>query len=835
MDFDFGSITTGAEIQSITDPVALFDALPSKDLGLGYLRRVQADVLEKWSSRRNAADLVIKMNTGTGKTIVGLLILQASLHDGAGPALYLAPDPHLAERVEHEARRLGVAVVDSPSHPRFRSCESICVTSLQKLFNGKSKFGLEGSASSVRVGSIVIDDAHSAITRLEEISRATIPPTDAAYRDLVALFERDLRAQSAATLLDIKDGDRGPVMRVPFWAWQDRIDQVLGILQPLRRSRLEWAWPLVGDHLGVCEVTVSSEGIGISPPLPPIQKFPSFTDADRRIYLTATLANDAALITHFRADPSCVANPIFPTSAADLGDRLVLVPQELLPDLSDDALREAIADIAVTNNVVVLAPSWARARLWGEVANETVSTSEEVTTVVDRLKAGPVGLVVIVNRYDGIDLPDDACRVLVIDGLPQATYGAERREASALRDSNAMISRQVQRFEQGMGRAVRSREDRCAVLVMDRRLVELISRPDVPERLSPGTRAQLSLSRAVARSLEGRRDLTIGGLVDLVHKVVDGAEDFKSAARQALVDVRYESAHLDPTAAWLRKAYDAAVRGDRESAARAADAAAKEARNGLGDSRLAGWLTEKAAAYWHSIDPAMAQQMLIAASADNSVTLHPIAGIAFKPVRPTRKQAQAAVAFLTSRYASAEALKIGIEAVLADLDWAPDRTEEAEQALADLAWHLGFVGQRPEKEAGQGGDVLWSLGDSNYLAIEAKTGVTTDFIAKKDIDQLGGFVRWVDDNLRPTGTVVPVLVHPSQRLHQTGTEPSGTRVVDREHLEKLVRAVRGYASALAVQERFRDDSFVQAQLTQFGFNGLQFHVRYGATVHRLGI
>lgn len=75
MDFDFASIVAGAEIQSITDPVALFDALPNKGHGLGYLRRVQADVLEKWSSRRDAADLVVKMNTGTGKTIVGLLIL----------------------------------------------------------------------------------------------------------------------------------------------------------------------------------------------------------------------------------------------------------------------------------------------------------------------------------------------------------------------------------------------------------------------------------------------------------------------------------------------------------------------------------------------------------------------------------------------------------------------------------------------------------------------------------------------------------------------------------------------------------------------------------------
>ena len=157
-------------------------------------------------------------------------------------------------------------------------------------------------------------------------------------------------------------------------------------------------------------------------------------------------------------------------------------------------------------------------------------------------------MVVIINRYDGIDLPDDACRVLVIDGLPLAASAAERREASALRDTGAVISRQVHRFEQGLGRAVRSREDRCAVLALDRRLVELISRPDVPGRLSPGTRAQLEMSRQVARKLTSGQRLTRDDLVELVRTVIEGAEGFKTEARQALLNVKYETAPLAPTA-----------------------------------------------------------------------------------------------------------------------------------------------------------------------------------------------------------------------------------------------------------------------------------------------
>jgi len=50
--------------------------------------------------------------------------------------------------------------------------------------------------------------------------------------------------------------------------------------------------------------------------------------------------------------------------------------------------------------------------------NSTIATGETIATIVAALKKEHVGLVVLVNRYDGIDLPDDACRILVIDGLP---------------------------------------------------------------------------------------------------------------------------------------------------------------------------------------------------------------------------------------------------------------------------------------------------------------------------------------------------------------------------------------------------------------------------------
>jgi len=255
-------------------------------------------------------------------------------------------------------------------------------------------------------------------------------------------------------LLDIKDGDRSAVLRVPFWAWRDRQEAVLEILRPCRSDKtFEWSWPLIADLLPLCQAVVSADAFEIMPPCPPIEKLPTFAEAKRRIYLTATLADDSVLVTHFDANPDSVATSVVPESAADLGDRLVLAPQELNPELTHDQIRELARTIAETRNVVVLVPSWRQANEWTSEASVTASTADAISAAVDRLTAGHLGLVVIVNRYDGIDLPDEACRLLIIDSLPFAYSGIERREAVALRDSEAMVTRQLQRLEQGMGRA----------------------------------------------------------------------------------------------------------------------------------------------------------------------------------------------------------------------------------------------------------------------------------------------------------------------------------------------------------------------------------------------
>lgn len=830
MAFDFTKLSSGSALAGLTEPATLFDALPNKAEGYGYLRAVQKAVLDVWYTRRNDQDVVIKTNTGGGKTIVGLLMLQSSLNEKKGPAAYLAPEPHLAQRVRDEAANLGIAVVDDPESGRFLSGQAICVSTLRTLVNGKSRFGLgtPGGRQPIAVGSVVVDDAHAALLLAEEGTGLRIPSSHDAHGALIDLFADDLQAQALNALMDIKDGDPTAVLRVPFWAWQEKHEAVLKVLRPYRTDRdLEWAWPLVADLLPLCQAVVTARAVEIMPPCPPIEKFPSFAEAQRRIYLTATLADDSVLVTHFDADPTSVARSVVPDSAADLGDRLVLAPQELNPDVRHDEVRAMARRIGENRNVVVLVPSWRQARLWDVEADMMVSAGDDISAAVQRLTLGHVGVVVIVNRYDGIDLPDEACRLLVIDNLPFAYSGIERWEAVALRDSEAMVTRQLQRLEQGMGRGVRSRDDRCAVLLIGARLTQLVARTDVAGRLSAATRAQLDLSRRVAAGLEGSDIAAVEGVV---MQVIENDPGFRTASREALLGVKYDPPLLSPAAHHLRTAYNCAVTG-RDAEAAQHSASAVQAARDVGDLRLAGWLGETHAAYLQAVDPVGAQTVLALALRENPAVLRPLAGLDYQRIASTSPQSEQAALYL-ARYVSGGDLVVGLDAVLSDIDWDNERTDDAEAAVADLGRHLGFVVQRPELTYGLGSDVLWAMGERRYAVIEVKTGSTAPLIWKKDINQLAGSVNWCATEYGSEAEPIPVMVHPSNTVESAGTPPTGARVLTATKLKALTAAVRSYARAIAHENQYRSAVMVEQQLEHHELTAADILTAFTETARR---
>lgn len=674
MGLDFTKLSGQSPVDSATEPRRIFTALPRLLPKYNYPRDVQSEVWEDWHARRAERDLVIKMNTGGGKTTVGLVILKSCMNEGVGPAVYAVPDNYLADQVRKEAKDLGIETVSDPRSARFQSGKAILVVTIHTLVNGLSKFGTSGTERRIGIGTLLVDDAHACIAAVEDQFTLRVKRAHGAYNQLLDLFRSDLEQQSRPTYMDIRDGDPFAVLPVPFWAWADHAPKVFDILHPHRNEDdFKFEWPLVSDVLPVCRVAVGSMCIEIAPPCPPVDTIPSLTGARRRIYMTATLPDDGILITHFAADPKSVAKAITPRSADDLGDRMILTPLDSHPDADEVRVRELVARIAKRRNVAVIVPSRRHANLWKPLA-AAVHDRSTIEAGVNALKAGHVGLVVLINKYDGIDLPGDACRLLVIDSLPEAYGELARVEARALDDSDAFLTRQVQRIEQGMGRGVRSNDDYCVVLLLGSRLTERLHHAGGFARFSPATQAQLRLSSQVAEMLAGSN---LASLEAVIEQCLSRDPAWVTASRAALDGVTYENRPVSRLAVAQREAFDAAEVKQYQRAAETLERAASD----IDDAKVRGWVKAQVAAYRHLVDPVAAQQILTSAITDNRGVTKPRYGIGYTRLSGHHDQA-AAAAKLFASFGSPDELMLRFHVITDDLRPDPETTNRFERC-----WH----------------------------------------------------------------------------------------------------------------------------------------------------
>ncbi|EBR9971371.1 DEAD/DEAH box helicase, partial [Salmonella enterica subsp. enterica serovar Enteritidis] len=126
----------------------------------------QKKILEEWfNKRKNERDNIIKLHTGEGKTLIGLLILQSKINETNAPCIYICPNIYLAKQAVKDAEKFGIpyCIIDqSKTIPDdFLAGRKILITHVQKLFNGKTAFGL--GSKSIQVDSIILDDSQACI------------------------------------------------------------------------------------------------------------------------------------------------------------------------------------------------------------------------------------------------------------------------------------------------------------------------------------------------------------------------------------------------------------------------------------------------------------------------------------------------------------------------------------------------------------------------------------------------------------------------------------------------------------------------------------------------
>jgi len=781
------------------EPLALYQTLFHKE-GYSYLRGIQEEVLTSWHKIRGQRDVLCKMNTGSGKTLVSLLMLYSKMVEGVGPSLYLCPDLQLLAQAKIQAELYGIPVceIEQPGNvfpTDFLNSKSILLCTFQKVFNSRSIFDRDH----IEVGSIVIDDAHVCLDKARSATTLYIPFGHELCERVLSLFEEDLKYQAPGTYGRLIDGDPyAKILKVPYWAWLDRVPELVELIGEFSEDDLlMFKWGLIADDLSTYACFIGPHGIEIAPGYVPYHSVRAFNEAKHRYILSATFEDQIDLIKDLGISKDSISNALIPKDRKDVGQRLILAPQRFDTQIDDEDIISLAQDYSESgNNVVVMVPSHDRALRWEE-AGAHVINREGINDDIDKLKAGAGYFYVLVNRYDGVDLKGAMCYVLILDGYP--SFSSYEQVYKEIRLESVKASLKAQIIEQGLGRAVRSGSDHCVVYMMGKDLLQFIGNKNNLQYFTPVTRQQLKLG------LELLDDESKEDSLNTIKETANLCLVQDDAWRQYHADM-LSNLDMDSSADRLAKNLEVA---EIESKAislfrgRNFQSAHDTILNQIIDSenlnlsnKQKAWYFEMAAGYLYQSNIPKSNDLQIKASSLAPHMLQPSKGHNYTKIAINEGQSSQVQAFI-KKYENSQDLEIELEDLLADLHFSKDIPHtKFEHALADIGRFIGFHAQEPEMEFGNGPDVLWAMSDNHYLIMEAKSRATHKEITRQNIGQLLQSGEWFKKLYGPAVNSNLVTLQPPNIKGFNVNPSSDTLVMDEDCLNRFKDNLRGFIKGI---------------------------------------
>jgi hypothetical protein len=482
------------------DPVALFNDLRQRKVQ-GLLAH-QADVLRAYmSDALNAPDVALQLPTGSGKTLVGLLIAEWRRRNYRERAVYLCPTRQLVNQVVEQAQKkygiralafIGPQADYAPkASSEYANSEAIAVTAYTSLFNVKPFFN--------DAQLILLDDAHSAEQYIGGMWSLRIERKD--YESVFIAAAGCL--QAALSLADRQrlvgkashPSDRSWVEKIPTPTFLELVPELIPILdRHTANTNLYYAWSQIRGRLQACHLYISPVELLIRPILPPTNEHQSFAAAKQRVYMSATLGEGGEL--ERLSGRRNIKRLEVPTGwdKQGIGRRLFLFPERSLTTNAVEVLSLHLMQSA--GRTLVLVPDDARANKVRAAVHQNLGfatfNAKDIENSKEPFISRDHAVAVVSNRYDGIDFLEDECRLLIITGLPRATNLQERFLIERMGAVALLNDRILTRLVQAFGRCTRSPTDYAAVVICGEELTKYLMGADRRGFLHPELQAELA-------------------------------------------------------------------------------------------------------------------------------------------------------------------------------------------------------------------------------------------------------------------------------------------------------------------------------------------------------
>lgn len=800
---DFKKKLGAKSIEKKVNPVEIYDELDRKS-ETSILRPVQKEILtDWWLHRREDKDLILKLHTGQGKTLIGLLMLQSRLNEKKEPCLYVCPNIYLLQQTCQEADKFGIGYVtisnDNSLPEEFLNSDKILIVHVQKVFNGKSIFGVGGKFT--RVNTIILDDSHACIDFINDSFKIKIDNKHEIYTKLIQLFEDDLKGQGEGSFLEIKSGNYNTLLPVPYWSWEDKKSEVIKlILQYVDDKRVMFTWDLIKNNIESCQCFFSGQELEISPFISPVHQFGTFSKAEHKILMSATTQNDSFFIKGLGLDVKAVKNPLVYKDEKWSGEKMILIPSLIHDRLDRISIINRFAKPSATRKVgvVVITPNFTKASTYkhcGSVVADKENIFEEINNLKDNQYKNTI---VLVNRYDGIDLPDNSCRLLIIDSMPYANSLTEKYEEQCRSNSDPINIKAAQRIEQGLGRSVRGEKDYSVILIIGHDLVKFLKSVNSNKFFSEQTRRQIEIGIEVGKfakeELEEQGKEPLDVVTNLINQCLKRDEGWKEFYKEKMdADFSNESNDSKNFIEILdleRKAEDSLYINETENAINYVQKIIDSYCNENQTEK--GWYLQILARYQYRISKLDSNKTQKSAFKNNTHLLKPKDGINYKKLQYISENRIKRIREWISSQTTYEELLMNVNDILESFSFGQP-SEKFEKALQDLGIAIGLLSQRPDREFKKGADNLWCSENSQYFIFECKSEVedSRTEITKSETGQMNNHCAWFEQEYK-TEKVKRILIIPTKNVSSQGGFTHEVEIMRKGSLKLLKDNVKSF-------------------------------------------
>lgn len=467
-----------------SNPVELFSSLELKPTGqIRGLWNSQKEVLEKYYNELMAnRRIAIELPTGSGKSIIGLLILEMWRRTGKRVAI-LTSSIALSEDMERRCQDLGLESVVITGKRGEEKKDRERVRKI-KRYKRQQAIGIMNywayllGRDIVEADVLVIDDADSFENLL--IDHYSVVISRKEDEDMYDQIWSDLHKHRVYEKLEafgFRETRPEDVQLIYFLHAFKMVDKIKKLVHSKGRDGvskdLYWDFDNNGKRMHTYLMFVSKDTITLTPYIAPGSMHGKTRNVDQIIYMSATLGTSEMIHKSMGsfAEISILSENDLDSAIGTMGRRIIFPIDGISTTLgiAEEAMAAILKIMSEFRKALVFCNSHYDAHRVEEALRENGHTTiiykeEKDSRVFSRIDEG---VLITAGRFIGLDLPEETCRVAIMTKMPYVLSPTDALTKDILEDADYTNEKVSHRMVQAFGRCNRSPTDYAIYFMLD--------------------------------------------------------------------------------------------------------------------------------------------------------------------------------------------------------------------------------------------------------------------------------------------------------------------------------------------------------------------------------